>query len=76
VRYSVSALKAPESVSPGLIAQSNWLRISNLLTFSTHQPASKVRKNQIKDKFSLEMRDSTDEGKTTTWKMVRGKAGG
>jgi hypothetical protein len=57
--------ESPESASPGLIAQSNRLRISNLVTFSTDQPAPKVRKNQIKDKFSLEMRDSTNEGKTT-----------
>jgi ABC-type antimicrobial peptide transport system permease subunit len=30
-----------------------------------------LRKNQIKDKFSLEMRDSTNEGKTTTEFGVR-----
>ena len=38
-------MKAPESASPGLIAQSNRLRISNSVTFSTHQPAPRVRKN-------------------------------
>src|ERR1700722_20646256 len=40
--------ESPESASPGLIAQSNRLRISNLVTFSTDQPAPKVRKNPIK----------------------------
>jgi hypothetical protein len=36
-----------------------------LVIFSTDQPAPGVRKNQIKDKFRLEMRHYTNEGKTT-----------
>src|SRR5580692_6122089 len=64
-----------ESASPGPIAQSNRLRISNLVTFSTHQPAPKVRKNQIKDKFLLEVPQYTNEGKTTAAYQRRKDAG-
>jgi Phage integrase family len=39
--------ESPESASPGLIAQSNRLRIYNLVTFSTDQPAPRVRTKRI-----------------------------
>src|SRR5580704_2929382 len=51
--------ESPESASPGLIAQSNRLRISNLVTFSTDQPAPKVRKNHINGKYGMKTPKST-----------------
>ena len=51
--------ESPESASPGLIAQSNRLRISNLVTFSTDQPAPRVRKNHINGKYGMKTPKST-----------------